>query len=126
MRPKNSSGRAADRQPNRPSAQVMPRPRWLSWKLLVRLPLLLLLIALTLMSVGCAANQPAAQPTSKCNAPLARLDPTPQPPMKDATVKELEQENTQVREALVLANKDKAAVKTFIEERCSGEVKRAQ
>lgn len=83
----------------------------------------LLGLTLTLLSImGCASNGarvPDAPPTSRCNVPQNLLEPIPQPPLRDATNKDLIAENDEVRAALDSANGDKQRIKTYLNQRCN-------
>lgn len=81
--------------------------------------LLLGLLALfLLMCAGCAVKPPAVPPISSCHVPRSQLEPTPVPPMDDATNERLEKENHALRKALERANKDKALTIEYLDERC--------
>lgn len=93
--------------------------QWLRW---LHLALLLVTICLLLLITGCASSAvqvPDVPQTSRCNVSPSLLAPTPQPPMRDATNKDLIAENDEVRAALDSANSDKKRIKEYISTRCS-------
>lgn len=85
----------------------------------IRLLPLILPLLFILLFAGCAELPRAVPSILECNVPPEFLAPTPQPPLNDETLDHLLQENEAVRNALTLANGDKARVKQYIQERCT-------
>lgn len=92
---------------------------WIAWERQTSLVVIGLLLLCLMLLGGCAVPRPVVQPPRTCNVPQANLQPTPVPPMDDATGRDLLREANQLREALGQANADKQAVLNFIKRRCT-------
>lgn len=108
------------------AAQTQLRAQVSNWtvsSVTFRVVLILIAAGLGLLCLmllgGCAVNPPGAPQIQPCRVPEARLQPTPEPLMRDATGKELVKEAGELRQSLRLANADKASVLEFIQNRCT-------
>jgi hypothetical protein len=77
------------------------------------------------LCVACAAPLPTTVyvPVERCSAPVSRLLPTAEPPMRDATNADLLLETDDLRLALRECNRDKADTKRLIENNRGGKPK---